>query len=133
MTKKKRKQDKRTTARILRERQARAAAMREARKGAARDRRLSLLPELVTLAPYGLSLADMARELEARRVPTVTGSKRWNARQVQRLLDHFRPFLAWRDMRPSTQSARFYVAHVRHLLDGMSYPEALRRAGWVHV
>jgi hypothetical protein len=64
----------------------RAAAV-AAKAAKARDRAANVLPTIRELQASGIaSLSGIARELNARGVPTLRGGSEWQAVQVQRVL-----------------------------------------------
>jgi hypothetical protein len=113
-----RKRDRRTDARIARDWTERAAsASRVAQKRRAKDR-LRLLPILASMYASGLTLGDMARQLESRGVLTLTGKRYWYPTTVRNLLNFYQPFFKWFEMEDSSEARRYYKTHVQKLLAG---------------
>ena len=129
-----RKRDRRTEARIARERSERALAASKRASQSQAVARLQYLDLLCQMRAAGLTPQEMAREFERRGIPTLRGSRYWYATTVRNLMNRFEPFFLWRDSASLTRKSdrEFYFNDVQPILGGKllaDYYDAAMRYG----
>ena len=118
--KKPRKRDRRTVERIAREWAQRARSASVSASTSQAERRLQYLPLLSKMRASGLSASAMAREFEAREIPTMRNKRLWEPTSIRNLLAMLGPYLEWREVGSlaDPRSRRFFYAHCQKALAG---------------